>query len=161
MLGEKNQKIANMFYKRAFSLQINGDYLQARESYLSSISIFPTAEAFVNLGWTYSKEQNFDEAIKQCHKALVINQNYGMAYSDIGYYLLKSNKIDEAIVWLEEAIIQNDFDGKFFAYFNLGKAYENKGLWQNAIKMYDMSVFLKPGFKLGIKKLLLLSAKMN
>ena len=161
MLEEKNQKIANIFYKRAFSLQINGDYLQARESYLTSIQIFPTAEAFVNLGWTYSKEQNFEEAIKQCHKALVINQNYGMAYSDIGYYLLKSNKIDEAIVWLEEAIIQHYFDGKFFAYFNLGKAYEKKGYWQNAIKMYDKSVHSKPGFKLGIKKLLLLSAKLN
>jgi len=67
-----------------------------------------------------------------------------MAYSDIGYYLLKSHKIDEAIIWLEEAILQNDFVGKFFAYFNLGKAYEQKGLWQNAILMYKNSIKLKP-----------------
>jgi len=161
MLSNQNIKIANQLYKRAFHWQIKGDFMQARENYLASIEIFPTVEALVNLGWTYSKEQNFNEAIRQCHKALVLNQDYGMAYSDIGYYFLKSNKIDEAIVWLEEAVLQNDFVGKFFAFFNLGKAYEQKGLWQKAIMMYKKSIILKPGFKLGIKKYSILSSKLN
>lgn len=161
MLEHQNHKIASKYFKRAFNSQINGDFILARQNYLTSIEIHPTVEALVNLGWTYSKERNYNEAIKQCHKALVIDQNYGMAYSDIGYYLLKSEKIDEAIIWFEEAIAQDDFEGKFFTYYNLGRAYEQKGMWLKGIEMYDKSIFLQPGFKLGMKKLLLLSTKLN
>ncbi len=84
-----------------------------------------------------------------------------MTYSDIGYYMLQLNKIDEAIIWLEEATSLGEYDGIFYSYFNLGMAYEQKGLWQKGIKMYDKSLLHKPGFKLGKKKLLLLSSKLN
>ncbi|MBU0474816.1 MAG: tetratricopeptide repeat protein [Bacteroidetes bacterium] len=161
MLENKSHKIAGKYFQRAFNSQMNGDFILARQNYLTSIEIHPTVEALVNLGWTYSKENNYEEAIKQCHKALVLDQNYGMAYSDIGYYLLKSKKIDEAIIWFEEAIAQNDFEGKFFTFYNLGRAYEQKGMWLKGIEMYDKSISIKPGFKLGMKKLILLSTKLN
>jgi tetratricopeptide (TPR) repeat protein len=140
---------------------MSGDIVKAKTNYLTSIEIHPTAQAFVNLGWTFSKEQNYYEAIKQCNKALDIDLNYGMAYSDIGFYLLKLDRVDEAISWLEEALSVDDFDGKFYTYYNLGRAYEKSGRWHEGIKMYDKALNLKKGFALAKKKLLALSAKLN
>ncbi len=161
MFEQQSIKIASRYFKKAFDSQMQGDISEAQTNYLTSIEIHPTAEAFVNLGWTFSKERNYDKAIKQCHKALELDLNYGMAYSDIGFYLLKLDEIDESIIWLEEAIKADDFDGKFYTYYNLGRAYEQRGRWAESIAMYDKSLSLKPGFDLGKKKLLLLSSKLN
>ena len=161
MLEQQSIKIANKYFQRAFNSQMQGNIEIAKQNYLTSIAIHPTAEAYVNLGWAYSREENFDEAIKQCNKALELELDYGMAYSDIGYYMLQLNKTDEAIIWLEEATSLANFDGVFYTFYNLGRAYEQKGLWQKGIDMYDKSLLQKPGFKLGKKKLLFLSAKLN
>jgi tetratricopeptide (TPR) repeat protein len=161
MLEKQSIKIANRYFQRAFNSQMQGDIELARQHYLTSIEIHPTAEAYVNLAWTFSKEENFEEAIKQCNKALELDLDCGMAYSDVGYYMLQLNKTDEAIVWLEEAILQDEFEGVFYTFYNLGRAYEQKGMWQKGIEMYDKSLLQKPGFKLGKKKLLFLSAKLN
>ncbi|MCF6270851.1 MAG: tetratricopeptide repeat protein [Melioribacteraceae bacterium] len=161
MFEFKNIKIANRYFQKAFDFQMQGEIVEAKLNYLTSIEIHPTAEAYVNLGWTFSKEQNFDEAIKQCHKALEVDLNYGMAYSDIGFYLLKQGEIEESIVWFEEALNADDFDGKFYTYYNLGRVYEQCGRWTESIAMYNKSILLKPGFELGKKKLLFLSSKLN
>jgi len=161
MLEYQNIKLATKYFQRALDLQMQGDIVEARNHYLTSIEMHPTAEAHVNLGWIYSKDENFHEAIKQCHKALIIDINFGTAYSDIGYYMLQLNKIDEAIIWLEEAISLDEFNGLFYTYYNLGRAFEKKGLWQKGIEMYDKSLLHKPGFKLGKNKLLLLASKFN
>ncbi len=161
MLEYQSIKIANRYFQKAFDSQMQGDIIEAKANYLTSIDIHPTAEAFVNLGWTFSKEKNYGEAIKQCHKALEVDLNYGMAYSDIGFYFLRLDEIDESIVWLEEALNVDGFEGKFYTYYNLGRAYERCGRWTESIEMYNKSLSLKPGFDLGIKKLLQLSSKLN
>ena len=161
MLEKQSIKIANRYFQRAFNSQMQGDIGLARQNYLTSIEIHPTAEAHVNLGWTFGKEENFEEAIKQCNKALELDINYGMAYSDIGYYMLQLNKTSEAIIWMEEAILQDHFEGIFYTFYNLGRAYEQKGMWQKGIEMYDKSLLQKPGFKLGKRKFLFLSSKLN
>lgn len=158
---KQNIKIANRYFQKAFDCQMSGNILDAKNNYMASIELHPTAEAHVNLGWTYSKDENYNEAIKQCHKALSIDPNYGMAYSDIGYYLIKLDFLDEAIAWLELAIDQTEYEGIFYSYYNLGKVYEKRGFWRKAIEMYDKSLHYKPGFKLAKNKLTLLSANFN
>ncbi len=161
MFNHQSIKIANRYFKKAFDFQMQGEIVEAKINYLTSIEIHPTAEAYVNLGWTYSKDKNYVEAIKQCHKALELDLNYGMAYSDIGFYHLKLGEIEESIVWLEEALTADDFDGKFYTYYNLGRVYEQCGRWAEGITMYNKSLSLKPGFELGKKKLIQLSSKLN
>jgi tetratricopeptide (TPR) repeat protein len=161
MFEHQSIKIANKYFKKAFNSQMQGDIVEARTNYIASIGVHPTAQAFVNLGWTFSKDKNYSEAIKQCNKALDIDLNYGMAYSDIGFYLLKLNRVDESISWLEEALKVDDFDGKFYTYYNLGRAYERCGRWTEGIAMYDKAISLKQGFALAKKKLLALSSKLN
>lgn len=161
MLKYQSIKIANKYFQRAYDSQMQGDIIEARNNYLTSIELHPTAGAHVNLGWTFSKEENYEQAIKECYKALTLDLNYAMAYSDIGCYLLRLDKTDEAIIWLEEAIAINEFEGKFYTYYNLGRAYEQKGQWQKGIEMYDKSLSNKPEFKLAKKKLLSLSSKLN
>ncbi len=161
MLENQSIKIASRYFQRAFDSQMEGNIKLARQNYLTSIEIHPTAEAYVNLGWTFSREEYFEEAIKQCNKALELDINYGMAYSDIGYYMLQLNKTDEAIIWLEEAVLQEKFEGIFYTFYNLGRAFEKRGEWQKGIEMYNKSLLQKPGFKLAKMKLLNLSSKLN
>ncbi len=161
MFENQNIKIASRYFKKAFDSQMQGNISDAKNNYITSIEIYPTAKAYVNLGWTFSKDENYSEAIRQCNRALSIDPDYGMAYSDIGYYLLKSDNVDEAIIWLETAIEHEEFEGKFYTFYNLGRAYEIKGAWEKAIKMYDESLKLKPGFKLAKNKLMQLSANFN
>ena len=161
MFQHQSIKIANKYFQKAFNSQMSGDIIEAKTNYLASIEIYPTAQAFVNLGWTFSKEKNYSEAIKQCNKALDIDLNYGMAYSDIGFYLLKLDRVDEAISWLEEALNVDDFGGKFYTYYNLGRAYEKLGRWKEGMIMYDNALNLKEGFTLAKNKLLTLSSKLN
>jgi tetratricopeptide (TPR) repeat protein len=161
MYEQINIKIANRYFQKAFDSQMQGNIADAKNNYMASIELHPTAEAHVNLGWAYSKDENYPEAITQCHKALSIDPQYGMAYSDIGYYLLKLSSIDEAICWFEVAIEQNEYEGKYYTYYNLGKAYEKKGKWKKAVEMYGESLKQKPGFKLANNKLMLLTANFN
>jgi len=154
-------KIAERYFQKGFNYQMKGELSEAKENYKSSLEVFPTPQAYINLGWTLSKEKKYLEAIQLCTKALDLDLTNGMAYSDIGFYLMKLDRVDEAIAWLNEAVELENFDGKFYAFYNLGRAYERMGNWSKALSMYDKAIELKPGFNLAKKKLLSLSSKLN
>src|SRR5512132_3857188 len=68
-----------------------------------SIAAWPTAEAHPFLGWTYSYLDRLDEAIEECRRAIALDPEFGNPYNDIGSYLMKQGKLEEAIVWLAKA----------------------------------------------------------
>ena len=61
----------------AYTQQMNGHLNDAIELYRKSISIFPTAEAYTFLGWTYSFKGDFDAAIEECKRAIEIDPDFG------------------------------------------------------------------------------------
>ncbi|MCK5086841.1 MAG: tetratricopeptide repeat protein [Melioribacteraceae bacterium] len=161
MIENQNTKIANRYFQKAFEFQMKGKIREAIINYNASIEIHPTAEAYINLSWALSKEGRYRDAIQKCYKAIEIDRNLGNPYNEIGSYLIKLNKLDEAVIWLEEALNAENYDDKHYPYFNLGKIYERKGLWYEAIKMYDKALDYKPDYLLARRKLILLSARLN
>lgn len=140
-------------FNKAFALQMEGKYEEAIENYKSSIQIYPTAKAHTFLGWAYSYLGKYDEAIEECKNAINIDPEYGNPYNDIGAYLIKLGNYDEALIWLELALEIKDYQNPEFVHLNIGKIYEIKGMWFDALYEYKKALEIAPEF-ITTKKLI-------
>jgi tetratricopeptide (TPR) repeat protein len=134
------------YFNKAFKFQTEGLLEKAIENYNLSIELFPTAEAYTFLGWTYSLLGNYERAIEECKNAIETDPDYGNPYNDIGAYLLAQGKVEEAIPYIEMAINSKRYDSYHFAHLNLGRAFEMKGLWFEAVEEYRKSKELAPDY---------------
>jgi tetratricopeptide (TPR) repeat protein len=55
---------AKRLFHEAYEAQLAQDYEEAIELYKRSIETYPTAEAHTFLGWVYSFQNRYDEAIQ-------------------------------------------------------------------------------------------------
>ena len=153
--GKKNfpnkKKIARELLEKGYQFQISGDINHAIEYYRKSILALPTAEAHTFLGWAYSFQGHYDEAIRECQKAIKLDPEFGNPYNDIGAYLLDKGCLDEAIPWLEKAINAKRYDSYFYPHYNLGRIYEQKGIWSKAVTNYKRAIELKTDYLLARK----------
>ncbi len=136
---------------KAYSLQMKGQFEEAILNYKKSINIYPTAEAYTFLGWTYSFLNNLEKAIEECKNAISIDPDYGNPYNDIGAYLMQQGKFDEALTWLELALKSKRYENPHFAHLNIGKVLESKGLWFEALNEYRIARELCPDYLLAKK----------
>lgn len=148
-------------FDEAFAAQMQGDYEQAVELYLSSIALCPTAEAFTFLGWTYHFQGKVEEAIVECKRAIAIDPDFGNPYNDIGAYLIDLNRFDEAIPWLELAIKARRYEPRHFPYFNLGRVYLAKGMINRARELFQQSLAIEPRYTLARQALESLRRMVN
>jgi Tfp pilus assembly protein PilF len=136
---------AQQLFAEAYKLQMAGELEEAARRYQESIDCHPTAEAHTFLGWTYSFQDRLDDAIAECKKAIAIDPDFGNPYNDIGSYLLKQGKLDEAIPWLERAIEAKRYEPRHFPYCNLGRIYWAKGQLNRAIVEFERALEIDPG----------------
>ncbi len=115
---------------------MRGELADAVCLYKKSIEVYPTAEAYTFLGWTYSFMGMYDTAIELCLKAIEIDPEFGNPYNDIGAYLIEKGEYDQAIPWLEKALVAPRYESYVFPHFNLGRVWERKGKWFEAIEEY-------------------------
>src|SRR5512133_2411552 len=78
---------ANQLFHEAYEAQLANDYERAIELYKRSIETYPTAEAHTFLGWVYSFQERYDDAIQECLEAIRVDDTLGNPYNDIGSYL--------------------------------------------------------------------------
>jgi predicted O-linked N-acetylglucosamine transferase (SPINDLY family) len=120
--------------KLSESLQLVPD----RESTKNNLSILYTmrAEFFENFG-------EFDRALSFYDKAIELNQQYPIAWSNKGAMLAEHyGLIEQAITCLKTAIqIMPTYSD---AHVNLGVAYEKSKNYEEAISSYDMALSLDP-----------------
>jgi len=131
---------AHQLFAEAYQLQMTGRLDEAIARYRESIACHPTAEAHTFLGWTYSFQDRLDDAIAECEKAIAIDPDFGNPYNDIGSYLFKQGKLDEAISWLERAIAAPRYEPRHFPHCNLGRIYWAKGLLNRAIGEFERAL---------------------
>ena len=152
---------AYKLFKAAYEYQINGQFKQAANLYKKSLTIEPSAEAHTFLGWTYSFMGKLKQAISECRKAIKIDPDFGNPYNDIGAYYLQMGELDKAIPWLEKAKQAKRYENPEFAYCNLGKIYEIKGLWPLAYEEYKQALLLRNDYAPAREGLLRLEANLN
>jgi len=158
---EEDKNEAWNLFQQAYELQMKGQLEEAVDLYKQSIDLFPTAEAHTFLGWTYSCMGQLNEAIEECHQAIRQDPDFGNPYNDIGAYLIELNQLEEAIPWLEKAAKAKRYENPAFPHMNLGRVYERKGKWDQAVESYKKSLALNPEYKTAKQALLRILTLMN
>jgi len=158
---EEDKKEAWDFFQQAYERQMKGELEEAVDLYKKSIESHPTAEAHTFLGWTYSFMGRLDEAIEECHHAIKVDPDFGNPYNDIGAYLIEQGKFDEAIPWFEQAMQARRYESPAFPHLNLGRVYERKGRWDEALDCYKKALTLNPNYALAKKALGRLVGMLN
>jgi Tfp pilus assembly protein PilF len=133
-------EIAKDYFEKGFVLQNNGHLDRAAHFYRRSIEFFPSAKAYTFLGWVLSLKGLYDDAIEKCKQAIDLDPDFGNPYNDIGAYLIKQNKYDEAAIWLKKALGAPDYENYCYPYLNLGRVYEFKGKWDEALSWYKKAL---------------------
>jgi Tfp pilus assembly protein PilF len=146
--AERVQKAVG-FLREAYRLQMAGELDSAIEHYRRSIALHPTAEAHTFLGWTYSFQGRLEEAIAACKDAIAVDADFGNPYNDIGSYLIKLGRPDEAIPWLEAAIKAPRYEPRHYPHCNLGQIYWAKGLLGKAAAEFEAALAHCPDYPLA------------
>lgn len=161
MSDQNKAQLALEYFERAFAHQRNGELEEAIALYKKSIETRPTAEAHTFLGWTYSFQDRYDEAIEECRRAIAIDPDFGNPYNDIGAYLIEKGQLEEAIPWLEKATVARRYENPCFPHYNLGRVYERKRLWNKAMECYRNALAENPRYTLANGSLARLRAMFN
>lgn len=148
-------------FQRAYEHQMKGNLDLAEEYYKRSIELFPTAEAYTFLGWTYSFRREYQAAIEQCRKAILIDPEFGNPYNDIGAYLIELGRCDEAIPWLQQALQARRYESYHYPYFNLGRVFLVQEMYNRALECFEKSLEIAPDYTLAQQAIEQLRKKVN
>ena len=145
-MSDSRAHLALQLFQEAYEHQMSGDLDLAASLYKNSIELFPTAEAYTYLGWTYRYQGKIDDAIDECKNAILIDPTFGNPYNDIGAYLIDKGLYDESIHWLEKALVSKRYESFHFPWYNLGRAYAEKEMYNKARECFQKALALEPNY---------------
>jgi tetratricopeptide (TPR) repeat protein len=148
-------------FERAYQCQLAGDLAGAIQLYQASLAVAPTAEAHTFLGWVYSFQRRYAEAIAECKRAIAVDPTFGNPYNDIGCYLIALGREDEAIPWLRRALAAPRYEAPHFPHVNLARIYETQGRVLDALTEYGRALERQPGYAPAVLGLRRLQARVN
>src|ERR1700687_4373742 len=131
---------AKQLFHEAYQEQLAENFKEAIELYKRSIETYPTAEAHTFLGWVYSFQERYDEAIAECLAAIQVDETLGNPYNDIGSYLLTKGDAYGCVRWFKRALLAPRYDSYAFPHFNLGRVYEMRQRPLEAVKHYGLAL---------------------
>ena len=152
---------ARELFQEAYQAQLAQDYEQAIDLYQRSIATYPTAEAHTFLGWVYSFQERYDDAIAQCLEAIRVDETLGNPYNDIGSYLLRKGDAYGCVRWFKRALLAPRYDSYCFPHFNLGRVYEMRHRDLEAARHYGLALEQQPGFRQAVVGLRRMQGKLN
>jgi tetratricopeptide (TPR) repeat protein len=165
MTGDKvyaaRREEAMELFKRAYQAQCANDYQEAIELYRRSIETYPTAEAHTFLGWVYSFQGRYDDAIEECLEAIRVDDTLGNPYNDIGSYMIAKGDLYGCVPWFKRALRAPRYESYAFPHFNLGRVYEQRGRLLEAAKHYGLALEQQPNFAQAAIALRRLQARLN
>jgi tetratricopeptide (TPR) repeat protein len=159
-IDEKKLAAVELF-EQAYRAQLDEDYERAIELYSRSIAVYPTAEAHTFLGWVYSFQERFDEAIEECMEAIRVDPSFGNPYNDIGSYLIAKGNIYDCVRWFKRALEAARYESYAFPHFNLGRVYEMRGHLLKAARHYGLALEQQPGYQSAAQALRRIQSQLN
>jgi tetratricopeptide (TPR) repeat protein len=152
---------AKRLFHQAYEAQTENNYEGAIELYKQSIATYPTAEAHTFLGWIYSFQSRYDDAIAECLEAIRVDETLGNPYNDIGSYLLAKGDTYGCVRWFKRALLAPRYESYAFPHFNLGRVYEMRQRPLEAVKHYGLALEQQANFAQASTALRRLQAKLN
>lgn len=129
---------------RGFESWKAGDLELAAQLYQQSLGICRTAEGHTLMGSIYHAQGRFDDAIAECKRAIEVDDDFGIAFHDIGMYLILKGKWDDAIPWFERALASLRYETPQFAWLNLGIVYSVRGWYRKAEDCFERCLKVDP-----------------
>lgn len=152
---------AERLIRDAYRHQMAGRLDEAERLYKESIDVYPTAEAHTFLGWTYSFQDRYDDAIAECRRAIEVDPSFGNPYNDIGAYLIELGRPEEAIEWLQQAKQAERYEPRHFPCVNLARVYVMLDRYDEAMPELLEALEREPGHEPARKLLRSVQAKLN
>jgi len=97
---------------------------------------------WLNLGNAYSNLEQFENAAEAYELAVAIDENYDVAYEELGAVYYKMKEYKRAIENLSEAVKRNKIIGLESAYFLLGKCYSDLQDYNQATYYFNKALNL-------------------
>ncbi|MBS1793181.1 MAG: hypothetical protein JSS81_04975 [Acidobacteria bacterium] len=160
-IKDPDKRAAVALFNEAYEAQQAADYDRAIRLYKKSIEIFPTAEAYTFLGWTYSFQGNYDLAIAECLAAIAVDATFGNPYNDIGSYLIAKGNYYDCVRWFKLAIQAVRYDARAYPHFNLAHVYEKRGRLLDAAAHYGLALREQPNYEQAYKALRRVQSKTS
>ena len=152
---------ASEFFNRAYEAQQSAEYDEAIRLYKKSIELFPTAEAYTFLGWTFSFKGDYDRAIAECLAAISVDASFGNPYNDIGSYLIAKGNYYDCVRWFKLAMNAARYEARAYPHYNLAHVYEKRGKFLEAAKHYGLALKEQPNYVQAYKALRNLQGRLN
>lgn len=152
---------AVVLFNEAYEAQMAEDFESAIRLYKRSIEVFPTAEAYTFLGWTYSFQGDYDRAIAECLAAISVDASFGNPYNDIGSYLIAKGNFYDCVRWFKLAMQAARYEARAYPHFNLANVYEKRGKLLEAVKHYGLALDEQPNYTQAYKALRRLQQRLN
>jgi Tfp pilus assembly protein PilF len=148
-------------WEEAQTFHMRRELPEAIRLYRASLAVLPTAEAHTFLGWALSWQGDVDGAIEECKRAILVDPSLGNPYNDIGSYLIKLERFDEAIPWLERALTAERYEARHYPHCNLGRIYWQKGQLLRALAEFKQALALDPGYAYAADALARIQQQLN
>ena len=152
---------AKELFQEAYEAQLAQNFDAAIELYRRSIETYPTAEAHTFLGWVYSFQNRYEEAISECLEAIRVDETFGNPYNDIGSYLLAQGDSYGCVRWFKRALLAPRYESYAFPHFNLARVYEKRHRLLEAVRHYSLALEQQPGFAEANSALRRLQSRLN
>ncbi|HSD51525.1 MAG TPA: tetratricopeptide repeat protein [Candidatus Methylomirabilis sp.] len=152
---------AKEYFRKGYEAQMQGDLEAAINHYRRSIELCPTAEAHTFLGWAYSHQGHYDEAIRECKVAIQVDPDFGNPYNDIGAYLIELGRHDEAVPWLRKAMEAPRYDPRHYPHMNLARVYLKQGKVLEAVEALKRALEIEPKYVAARRELHRLLGMLN
>ena len=125
------------------NLFTQGLFKNALEEINKVQKLFPNSVLLHNIcGATYTELGQFDQAIKNYEKALLIKPGHADALCNMGIAKQKKGDFESSIKIYKKAIQANP--NHFTAYYNMGISYKAKGDSETAISCYKKVIKIQP-----------------
>lgn len=144
-MANNPQARALAFCEEGTKALLSGDVEGAIDLFTKSLEVAPTAESYTYRGWAYSFQGRYEDAITECQKAIATDPMFGNPYNDIGSYLVRLGRPDEAVVWFEKAKTSERYEPRHFPYLNLGRLYYARGSTTEAAREFEEALRRSPG----------------
>ena len=152
---------ARQLFQEAYEAQLAQNYETAIELYHRSIETYPTAEAHTFLGWVYSFQNRYDDAIAECLEAIRVDETFGNPYNDIGSYLLAKGDSYGCVRWFKRALLAPRYESYAFPHFNLARVFEMRHRYLEAAKHYGLALEENPDMAQAALGLHRMQARLN
>jgi uncharacterized protein (TIGR02466 family) len=131
------------FLQPIIDLYAQGELQQALVAANKMLEGFPRSIILYNiLGVLYARSMQYDVAIDNYKKAIIIKPDYSEAHYNMGNALKQKGDLDAAIVSYKNAISLKP--SYVDAYFNMGNVSKLKGDLDAAVESYKNAINLKP-----------------